>query len=104
MALGGVGKLLSLWFCFLLHSILFLISQTSYRTYKIISSYELARPIMGTIVLVGERAKRARHSQVCSIENRGYIYIYILEKWFPLWGERAHSLELFCMYDKRFEI
>ena len=29
-----LGKLLSLWFCFLLHSILFLISQTSYRTYK----------------------------------------------------------------------
>ena len=37
--------------------------------------YELARPIMGTIFLVGKRAKRARHSQVCSIENRGYIYI-----------------------------
>ena len=52
MALGGVGKLLSLWFCFLLHSIMFLISQTSYRTYKIISSYELARPLMGTIFLV----------------------------------------------------
>ena len=70
-----LGKLLSLWFCFLLHSILFLIFQTSYRTYKIISSYELARPLMGTIFLViGERAKRARHSQVCSIENRGYIY------------------------------
>ena len=47
-----LGKLLSLWFCFLLHSILFLISQTSYGTYKIISSYELARPIMGTIFLV----------------------------------------------------
>ena len=44
--------MLSLWFCCLLHSILFLISQTSYRTYKIISSYELARPIMGTIFLV----------------------------------------------------
>ena len=29
---------------------------------------------------------------------------YILAKWFPLWGERAHSLKLFCMYDKRFEI
>ena len=27
-----------------------------------------------------------------------------LEKWFPLWGERDHSLKLFCMYDKRFEI
>ena len=47
-----LGKLLSLWFCFLLHSILFFITQTSYRTYKIISSYELARPIMGTIFLV----------------------------------------------------
>ena len=47
-----LGKLLSLWFRFLLHSILFLISQTFYRTYKIISSYELARPIMGTIFLV----------------------------------------------------
>ena len=47
-----LGKLLSLWFCFLLHSILFLISQTSYHTYKIISRYELARPIMGTIFLV----------------------------------------------------
>ena len=38
-----------------------------------------ARPVMGTIFLV-------------------------LEKWFPLWGERAHSLKLFGMYDKRFEI
>ena len=47
-----LGKLLSLWFCFLLHSILFLISQMSYRTYKIISSYEVARPVMGTIFLV----------------------------------------------------
>ena len=25
------------------------------------------------VMIVGERAKRARHSQVCSIENRGYI-------------------------------
>ena len=50
-----LGKLLSLWFCFLLHSILFLISQTSYRTYKIISRYELPRPIMGTIFLVNQR-------------------------------------------------
>ena len=46
------------------------------------------------------RASEARrHSQVCSIENRDR-----LEKWFPLRGERAHSLKLFCMYDKRFEI
>ena len=31
---------------------LFLISQTSYRTYKIISSYELTLPVMETIFLV----------------------------------------------------
>ena len=31
------------------------------------------------------------------------IYIYT-RKWFPLWGERDHSLKLFCMCDKRFEI
>ena len=36
-----LGKLLSLWSYFLISN-LFLISQTSYRTYKIISSYELA--------------------------------------------------------------
>ena len=30
------------------------------------------------IYIIGERAKRARHSQVCSIENRGYIYIYYI--------------------------
>ena len=69
-----LGKLLRLWFCFLLHSILFFISQTSYLTYKIISSYELARPIMGTIFLVmyifGERAKRARRYLVMSMESR----------------------------------
>ena len=28
------------------------------------------------IMIIGERAKRARHSQVCSIENRGYIYYH----------------------------
>ena len=36
--------------------------------------------------------------------TRRVRYQPILEKWFPLWGERAHSLKLFCMYDKRFEI
>ena len=46
-----LGKLLSLWFCFLL-SILFLKTRTSYHIYKIISSNELARSVMGTIFLV----------------------------------------------------
>ena len=33
----------------------------------------------GVHIIIGERAKRARHSLVCSIENRGYIiYIYIM--------------------------
>ena len=43
------------------------------------SRNELARPVMGTIflvIIIGERAKRARHSQVCSIENRD-IYIIV---------------------------
>ena len=39
--------------------------------------------------IIGERAKRARHSQVCSIENRIYT-----RKWFPFQGEQAHSLLL----------
>ena len=30
------------------------------------------------LYIIGERAKRARHSQVCSIENRIYIYIYYI--------------------------
>ena len=73
-----LGKLLSLWFCFLLHSILFLISQTSYRTYKIISSYELARPVMGIIflVIIG-RAKRAPHWGVQSKFRVIYVYMSV---------------------------
>ena len=76
-----LGKLLSLWFCFLLHSILFLISQISYRTYKIISSYELARPIMGTIFLVNW-VSEASPTLGCSIEiSRGMsvgMYVCLL--------------------------
>ena len=46
-----LGKLLSLWFGFLLHSILFFYISTLI-VHTLISSYELARPIMGTIFLV----------------------------------------------------
>ena len=35
-----------------------------------------------------------------ALKNIGYL----LEKWFPLQSEWAHSLKLFCMYDKRLEI
>ena len=71
--------------------------------HTLISSYELAPPIMGTIFLVfiAYWASEASPTLGCSIEISRDI---ILEKWFPLWGERAHSLKLFCMYDKRFEI
>ena len=27
--------------------------------------------------------------------RESYIYYILLEKWFPLWGERAHSLNYF---------
>ena len=65
-----LGKLIGLLFlfCLPLLSILFLKTKRN----------DLTPPVMGTIFLVGERTKRARHSQVCSIENRGYIYIYII--------------------------
>ena len=45
-------------------------------------------------------------SREISIEHPsvGLASLAQLEKWFPLWGERAHSLKLFCKYDKRFEI
>ena len=61
-----LSKLIGLLFlfCLPLLSILFLKTKRN----------DLARPVMGTIFLVGERAKRARHSQVSLIENRGYIY------------------------------
>ena len=36
--------------------------------------------------IIGERAKRARHSQVCSIENRGYIYT---RKMVPIMGQAS---------------
>ena len=69
-----LGKLIGLLFlfCLPLLSILFLKTKRN----------NLARPVMGTIflviiIIIGERAKRARHSQVCSIKNRGYIYYYI---------------------------
>ena len=69
-----LGKLIGLLFLFCLPLLSILFLKTKRN--------DLARPVMGTIFLV----------------------YYILEKWFPLWGERAHSLKLFCMYDKRFEI
>ena len=46
-----------------------------------ISTTDARSPICAerSTFLVGERAKRARHSQVCSIENRIYIIIiYIM--------------------------
>ena len=48
------------------------------------SRYRLTKSGYREIVF-GERAKRARHSQVCSIENLGYIYyIYIVRANFVL--------------------
>ena len=41
---------------------------------SVYSLITLLKKLMMKIIIIGERAKRARHSQVCSIENRGYIY------------------------------
>ena len=72
-----LGKLLGLWFCFLLHSILFFISQTSYRTYKIISSYELTRPIMGTIFLVYYILGMCSFQQKWASERQLYLFVLL---------------------------
>ena len=49
---------------------------TRVHTYEGFFKAEKSKVFVVYIDLIGERAKRARHSQVCSIENRGYIYIY----------------------------
>ena len=41
-----------------------------------VNSYFRLDKIKG--VLIGERAKRARQSQVCTIENRGYIMVHAI--------------------------
>ena len=53
--------------------------------------------------LIGERAKRARHSQVCSIENRGYIIIIYTRNVLlsAQMGERA-SVVLICIITSRY--
>ena len=47
-----LGKLLRLWFCFLLHSIFFFYISNLLSYIQNNFSYDLARPIMGTIFLV----------------------------------------------------
>ena len=42
--------------------------------------------MMMKMIIIGERAKRARHSQVCSIENRGYIMYYWASEASPTLG------------------
>ena len=59
-----LGKLLSLWFCFLPPFYFVFDISTSSRTYKIISSYELARPVMGTIFLVNLSVSMVRKASL----------------------------------------
>ena len=52
---------------------------------------KLIMMMMMKMISIGERAKRARHSQVCSIENRGYIIGRA--KRAPHWGVQSR----FCV-------
>ena len=57
------------------------------------------------ITYVYRAAKKLKgHRNIYLSDIQYHILPLLLEKWFPLKGERAHSLKLFCMYDKRFEI
>ena len=50
-------------------------------------------------MIIGERAKRARHSQVCSIENRGYIYILLYtRKMVPIMGRASELIAEIILY------
>ena len=49
---------------------------------------ELFNELVMRVSIIGERAKRARHSQVCSIENRD-IYIIGRAKRAPHWGVQS---------------
>ena len=59
-----LGKLVSLWF--VSSSILFVFDISNLLSYIQISSYELARPIMGTIFLVIEESHSNRSAAVFS--------------------------------------
>ena len=53
-------------------AVMSLVEKNLNRTLEIDSPFQTLT--VGLLVeFIGERAKRARHSQVCSIENRGYI-------------------------------
>ena len=52
------------------------------------------------ITIIGDRAKRARHCQVCSIENHGYIYTRNVLLSAQM-GERA-SVVLICIITSRY--
>ena len=56
--------------------------------------------VQSRFCVIGERAKRARHSQVCSIENRIYTRNVLLS---AQMGERA-SVVLICIITSCFEL
>ena len=61
--------------------------STRLRLVTILSLLVTILSLLVKYLVIGERAKRARHSQVCSIENRGYIYYIYICDW--LW-EKGH--------------
>ena len=77
-----LGKLLRLWFCFLLHSILFFYISDLLSYIQNNFSYELARPIMGTIFLVWADISRyltLRVIEKCTV-SRGVCNKYVIAR------------------------
>ena len=58
----------------LLHIIITWCNNTNKYNWRSLAHLCWKEHIPSIYIIIGERAKRARHSQVCSIENRGYIY------------------------------
>ena len=51
-----------------------------------------------------KKKEKNETKKICGKLQLRHFIRHTLEKWSPLRGERAHSLKLFCMYNKRFEI
>ena len=60
-------------------------------TLNFVTTLRSVQSRIADIYIFGERAKRARHSQVCSIENRGYIYT---RKMVPIIGRASSWVEI----------
>ena len=75
--------------------------STRLRLVTILSLLVTILSLLVKYLVIGERAKRARHTQVCSIENRGYIYILLASERSErdtLWSVQLRIADIYIIY------